>query len=77
MDTVLWVDFHQEVDVCWHDFKFEKLCAEFSTDALDNLFKPGIHPRDQHGTAILRTPDNMVFAGVDNVVIRFVLDGVL
>jgi hypothetical protein len=49
----------------------------FSTDDLDNLFKPVINAVDQHRASILRTPDNVIFTGVDHVVIRFVVDGVL
>ena len=77
MDAVLRIDFDQEMHVFRHDFQFENLDMMFSTDDLDNLFKPVINAVDQHRASILRTPDNVIFTGVDHVVIRFVADGVL
>ena len=77
VNAVLGIDFHQEVDVFGHDFQFKNLGTRFSTDALDNLFKPGIHSADQDRASILWTPDNVILARVDHVVIRFVADGVL
>ena len=77
VNAVLGIDFHQEVDVFRHNFQFKNLGTRFSTHALDNLFKTRIDSSDQHRTSILGTPDNVIFAGVDHVVIRFVSDGVL
>jgi hypothetical protein len=77
MNAVLGIDFHQEVDVCGHDFEFKNLGIGFSTDALDNLLESSIHTVDQHRTAVLRTRDNAIFAGVNHVVVGLVTDGVL
>ena len=55
------------------DFQFKNLGIRFSADDLNNLFEPGIHTADQYRTAVLWTPYNMIFTGVNNVVIRFVL----
>jgi hypothetical protein len=74
--AVLGIDFHQEVDVFGHDFQFENLGTRFSTDALNNLFKPVVNVVDQHRSPVLGTSDNVIFAGVDHVVIRFVVNGV-
>src|SRR5713101_7784455 len=76
MNAVLRIDFHQEMHVIGHDFQLEQLCMRFGADTLYNIFKPGIHSSDQDATTILRTPHNVVFAGVDNVIIRFVADGI-
>jgi len=76
MDAVLRINFDQEMDMVWHNFEFEQVGSQFDTNALDNLFKTGIHAADQDASAILRAPYNVVFAGVDNVIIRFVADGV-
>jgi hypothetical protein len=58
----LGIDFHQEVHVFRHDFQFQNLGTRFSTDALNNLFKPVVNAIDQHRAAVLRTPDNVIFA---------------
>jgi hypothetical protein len=76
MDTVLGIDFHQEVNVCGHDFQFKNLGIRFSTDALNNLFEPVINAIDQYRAAVLGTPDNVIFAGVDHVVVRLVLNSI-
>src|SRR5262245_1853853 len=54
MNAVLGVNLHEEMDVFRHSFQFQNLGMEFSTHALDNLFKTYINPVDQHGTTILR-----------------------
>jgi hypothetical protein len=59
-----------------HDFQPKQFGMGFSADILDNRLKPGINPVDQHGAAVLRTPDNMIFTGVDSVVMCFVVDGI-
>jgi hypothetical protein len=76
MNPVLGIDFHEEMHVFRHDCEFKNLGIMFSTDNLYNRFKPGIDARNQYRTSILRTPDHVIFAGVDHVVIRFVTDGV-
>ena len=76
MNAVLGSDFHQEVHMFGHDFQFKNLGMRFSTDALNNLCKPVVNAIDQHRAAVLWAPDNVIFAGVDYVVIRFVLNGV-
>src|SRR5205085_6870221 len=69
MNAVLRVHFHEEMHVLWHDVQFQTLGIRFSAYPLDNLFKTVVKTVDQHGTAVLRTPDNVIFAGVDHVVI--------
>jgi len=69
MDTVLWIDFPQEVDMFRHDFQFNKLGTAFSTYVLDNLFKSDVNPADQHGTAVLGTPYDVILARIDHVII--------
>ena len=77
MDTVLRIDFHKEVDVFWHDFQFDKLGKRCSTYVLDNLFKSDVNSADQHRTAVLWTPYNVILARVNHVMVRFVADGIL
>jgi hypothetical protein len=76
VNTVLGIDFHQEVDVFGHDFQFKNLGIRFSADALNNLFKPVVNAIDQHSASVLGTPDNVIFTGVDHVVVRFVLNAI-
>jgi hypothetical protein len=76
VNTVLGIDFHQEVHVFGHDFQFKDLGIMFRTDALDNLFKSRIDPIDEDRAPILGTPDHVIFTGVNHVIIRFVADGV-
>jgi hypothetical protein len=68
MNPVLRVHFHQEMHMIGHDFQPKQLGIGFSADILDNCLKPGINPVDQYGAAVLRTPDNMIFTGVNHVV---------
>jgi hypothetical protein len=52
-----------------HDFQCKNFGIRFSADALNNLFKAFINAIDQHRAPILWTPGNVIFAGVDHVVI--------
>jgi hypothetical protein len=69
MNTVLWVNFDQEVYVIGHNFQPQQLGTRFSTDALDNLFKARINLVDQHWTAVFRTPYYVVFARVNDIIV--------
>jgi hypothetical protein len=69
MNAVLRINFDQEVYVIRHDFHAEDLCMTCITDILDKLFKTRINAVDQHGTAVFRTPDHVVCARVNDVVV--------
>jgi hypothetical protein len=76
MNTVLWVHINEQVDVIGHDFQLQQLCSYVSTDLGDNGLERHVNPIDQDRTAVLGTPDDVIFTGIHDVVIRFVRDGV-
>jgi hypothetical protein len=64
------------MDVIGYDFQWEYLCTDFCTDLVNNLFKTDVNPLDKYRTAGLRTPDDVILAGVHDVIIGLVRDGV-
>ena len=69
MNAVLGINIHEPMDVIRHDFQLEQLCPCFGTDLGNNRFETHVNPIDKYRTAILRTPDDMILAGVHDVVI--------
>jgi hypothetical protein len=74
MDTVLRIDFHQEMDMIGHDFEFKNLSSRFADDLVNNVLKSDINAMNEDRASILRAPDNVILARVGDVVIRFVGD---
>ncbi|KWT83457.1 hypothetical protein ASN18_2207 [Candidatus Magnetominusculus xianensis] len=58
----------------WHDFHFDDVCPNVQCFLLNELFKPVYNSINKNFAPILWTPDNMVFAGIHNVVIRLKLN---
>ena len=72
MDTKLWIDFAKDVNVIGHDLKFDDLTFQFISDLLNDFLQPNIYAVYKYLAAILRTKNNMVLAGVNNMAIAFI-----
>jgi hypothetical protein len=75
VDTKLWIDFDQQVNVIRHHFHFQDVNGQLRRQLGSNVTKPRINAVDQDGTPIFWAKDNLVFTGVDNVVIAFEFGG--
>jgi hypothetical protein len=73
VDAELGIDFHQKVHVVRHDRKLDDFRAVFLSYGTYNLLQPLGDLGDQDGAAVLGTPYDVVLAGIDHVVVRFVL----
>ncbi len=75
METVWWIDFHEKMDVFRHTLQFEDCDTRWSTHVLNNLLKAYINPVAQELSTLFRAPHHVIFARVDHIVVRFILDG--
>ena len=69
MDTKLGVDLDEKMHVIRHDFEFNDLCRQFVTDRMYNLFKARINAVCENGTTMLWAPDNVIFTGLNHIVV--------
>jgi hypothetical protein len=77
MPAVLRVHCHEEMSVRWHDCECQHLGIRCGPEALDNLLKTPGNARYQHGTALRGTPDNVLCAGGNHVVLECVVEGIV
>ena len=73
MDTQLRIDFTKEVNVIGHYFKFQHFTAQLFRNLINNLFQTFVHATQEYLAAILRTKDNMLFAGVSDMAVALKL----
>lgn len=73
MDTELWVYFHEQMHMVWHNFHLNDVDAIFITDFFYEGFQPYINAIDQDLTAVFWTPNHMIFAGVHHIVVALIL----
>src|SRR5262249_22713121 len=62
MNAVLGIDFHEEMYMLGHDVQGQNVSTRFFADSLYNLFESSIDAVEKNGTAILWTPNNVIFA---------------
>ena len=62
-----WVDLDQEVHVIGNDLESKHLDPALSTDLANDLLEPCSDGTDQHPTAVLRAPDQVVLGRVRHV----------
>ena len=69
MDTVLGVHVDQQVHMVRHNFEGKEFGSKISTDLLYNLLETNIDTLNEYRPTILRTPNNVVFTRVDDIII--------
>ena len=72
VDSILRVYFHQEVYMVWHDFHFDYIGVDSTSGLLYQLLQPLRDFIGQYASPIFRTPNHMILAWIDYVMIRFV-----
>lgn len=75
VNAKLRIDFNQKMYVVRHDLEFKNVCPMLRRHFADQFFEPFIGAIHQDFTPIFWTPDDMIFARVDDVSIRFVVHG--
>ena len=73
MDTKLRVNINEHVNVVRHNLQFKKFDRKLMAHGDNKFFKPSLNCLDEDFTAILRTPNDMIFAGINDITIRFIL----
>ena len=64
------IHLHQQVHVVGHDFKLDQITLKLTYGLDDDLFQANIYPIDQHLAAVLGTPYDVVFTGIDHIPVR-------
>jgi hypothetical protein len=72
VDSELRINLDEQVDVVWHDLDLDQFGFGLRHDFGDDCLEPGVDLIDQDGATKLRTPDDVVLAGVDDVSIALV-----
>jgi hypothetical protein len=72
MNTQLRINFAKNMNVIGHDLKFDYFAFQFISDLLNDFLQPNIYTIHKHSAAILRTENNMVLTGVENMLVAFV-----
>ena len=72
MDPKLRVYLYQQVYVVWHDFHCDDFRFEAQAGFSDDMPQPELDFIHQHLAPVLRTPDNVVLAGIDNIAVRLI-----
>ena len=73
MNAKLRIDLHQEMNVIRHDFQFKDVCPVLRRHFADQFFAPFSGAIQQDFTPLFWTLDDMIFARVEDVSIRFVV----
>ena len=71
MDTELWVYFHEQMHMVWHNFHLNDVDVVVITDFFYEGFQSFINAIDQDLTAVFWTPNHMIFARVHHIVVSF------
>ena len=74
MNSKLRNNFTQDMDMIGHDLKFKDLTFQFISNLLNDFLQPNIDTVYKYLTAILRAENNLVLAGVNNILIAFVCE---
>jgi hypothetical protein len=69
VDAVLGIDLDQKMNVVGHDFQLDNLRLSLFCDLSNQTFETVFDGTDQYLSSVLWTPNNMVFARVDHVVV--------
>lgn len=69
VDSELRINLNQQMYMVWHDFHFKDFGVYFGGGLLDQLLQPRLDFSDETFTPIFRTPDNMVFARENDVLV--------
>src|SRR6185295_17981107 len=72
MHPQLRIDFTKELNVIGPDVKFYDFTFQFISDLLNDFLQPNIDAVSKYLAAILRTKNNMVFTGVNNMTLAFI-----
>ena len=72
MDAKLRVYLHEQMHMIWHDLHLNDINAQLSASFKNQFFQPDINAIDQNLTAIFWTPNHMIFAGVEHIVVRLI-----
>lgn len=69
VNTKLRIYLDEKMHMIRHDFELQNLCYQFVADRVYNLLKPSIDTVCKNRSTILRTLYNVIFTGVNHVVI--------
>jgi hypothetical protein len=72
MNSEVRINFAKNMNVIGHDLKFDDLTFQIISDLLNDFLQPNIYAIYKYLAAILRTENNMVLAGVNNMTIAFI-----
>jgi hypothetical protein len=72
VDAVLGVYLDQHMHMVRHDLKFDDLRARLVGHLPQDRFETIIHAVDEDRPPVLRAPDDMILAGVDDVSVALV-----
>ena len=61
------------MDMVRHNFQFNKFNRKFLTHGSNKLLKSHGYVINKNFSAILRTPYNMIFTRINDIMIRFIL----
>ena len=73
VDAVLRIYFQKQMHVVRHDFHFNDFDVLLGAALHDQLLQTSFYGTDQYFTSIFRTPDHMIFTGIEHVVVRFIV----
>jgi hypothetical protein len=59
-----------------HDLQLENFRRKFATDLLDNLLDAHVRPVFEDIPAVLRAPKDLVFTGVNHVIVGLVVNAI-
>lgn len=77
VDTELWIDFHQDVDMVGHNLYFKKIGARLGCNLTDNLLESSVYTTHEHRSPKLGAPHDVVFAGIDDASVALVLHALI
>ncbi len=69
----LWVYFHEQMHMIWHDFHLYDIDAEFTTNSVYEFLQAYIDTIDQDLSAVFWTPDYMIFARVYHIIVALIV----
>ena len=72
INPILRVYLNQQMDVVGHNLQFQNVCADAFSNTIYQFLQSRFYLTNQNLTPVLRTPDNMIFTGIDNIPIRFI-----
>jgi len=73
MNPILRITRNQQVYMIWHCFQFDNLAKTFGTNFANDRFKSSVDFAAKYIASVFRAPNYVVFTGIANVVVGFVL----